>query len=552
MIFVGTSIEGTIPKLFAGKMISYIKCKNVSYKSTKTETFYDIQLNIKGKKNVYESFEDYVSTEILDDENKYDAGEYGLQKAEKGVIFASFPPVLHLHLLRFQYDPMTNNSVKFNDRFEFHEKINLDKYLEKPEDTPANYILHAVLVHSGDNHGGHYVVFINPKGDGNWCKFDDDVVSSVPKTAAIDQNYGGTEDDFMLNVRNCTNAYMLVYVRESAMKTILQEVTEDDIPSELNEKLNEEKRLELAKRKERNEASNYINVNVILEDYFDGHHPNDLFNQEIAHYRCFKVKQNSALHELVSLIQSTFKVPSQKMRLWSFSYMGHAGSQMYHHNSATGNLLSNGLYFIDITDPDALNNPITYFSRDHNPWTLYLEMPSPDIDCDTLTPYTVNCHVLLFFKYYDPVNKSLTYVGSRIAVHDEKLSELTPELNKLIGTPTNTPLDFYKYKSKVEPNEPIMSIAKNGEILIFERSEKLPNLELPTYADYYNDLQYRIDVTFIDKNIQNDNGFTIELSCNATYDQMAKASTIFWRIIVILKIPYSQELIIWIYYSPVD
>ena len=32
--------------------------------------------------------------------------------------------------------------------------------------TPATYVLHAVLVHSGDNHGGHYVVFINPKGDG--------------------------------------------------------------------------------------------------------------------------------------------------------------------------------------------------------------------------------------------------------------------------------------------------------------------------------------------------------------------------------------------------
>jgi len=42
----------------------------------------------------------------------------------------------------------------------------LDQYLKVKEDTPADYILHAVLVHSGDNHGGHYVVFINPKGDG--------------------------------------------------------------------------------------------------------------------------------------------------------------------------------------------------------------------------------------------------------------------------------------------------------------------------------------------------------------------------------------------------
>ena len=312
-LFLGTSIEGTIPRLFAGKMISYIKCKNVNYKSTKTETFYDIQLNIKGKKNVSESFDDYIATEILDDENKYDAGEYGLQTAEKGVIFASFPPVLHLHLLRFQYDPMTNNSVKFNDRFEFDEKISLDKYLEKPEDTPADYTLHAVLVHSGDNHGGHYVVFINPRGDSSWCKFDDDVVSPVQKTAAVDQNYGGTEDDFMLNVRNCTNAYMLVYVRDAAIKTILQEVQEEDIPTELSDKLNEEKRMEASKRKERNEASNYISVNVILEDYFECYHAGDLFNTDLTHYRSFKVKQCSTLEELVQLITTNFKTPENKM-----------------------------------------------------------------------------------------------------------------------------------------------------------------------------------------------------------------------------------------------
>lgn len=136
----GTCVEGTVPKLFEGKMVSFIKCKNIDYKSTRVETFYDIQLNIKGKKNskyqnciiiifktfegtnkffcisVYESFSDYVSTESLDGDNKYDAGEHGLQEAEKGVIFSSFPPVLHLHLMRFQYDPVTDCSVKFNDR----------------------------------------------------------------------------------------------------------------------------------------------------------------------------------------------------------------------------------------------------------------------------------------------------------------------------------------------------------------------------------------------------------------------------------------------------
>lgn len=47
----GTCVEGTVPKLFEGKMVSFIKCKNIDYKSTRVETFYDIQLNIKGKKS---------------------------------------------------------------------------------------------------------------------------------------------------------------------------------------------------------------------------------------------------------------------------------------------------------------------------------------------------------------------------------------------------------------------------------------------------------------------------------------------------------------------
>lgn len=53
----------------------------------------------------------------------------------------------------------------FCRRFEFYEKIQLDDFLQEQDpNDPADYTLHAVLVHSGDNHGGHYVVFINPRG----------------------------------------------------------------------------------------------------------------------------------------------------------------------------------------------------------------------------------------------------------------------------------------------------------------------------------------------------------------------------------------------------
>lgn len=51
-------------------------------------------------------------------------------------------------------------------RYEFPSKLNLDPFLKDPEDTPADYTLHSVLVHSGDNHGGHYVGFINTSTEG--------------------------------------------------------------------------------------------------------------------------------------------------------------------------------------------------------------------------------------------------------------------------------------------------------------------------------------------------------------------------------------------------
>jgi ubiquitin C-terminal hydrolase len=54
--------------------------------------------------DVYASFDKYVEVEKLDGDNKYRAEGHGLQDAEKGVSFDSFPPVLQLQLKRFEYD----------------------------------------------------------------------------------------------------------------------------------------------------------------------------------------------------------------------------------------------------------------------------------------------------------------------------------------------------------------------------------------------------------------------------------------------------------------
>ena len=83
-------------------------------------------------KNLYESFKDYVSVETLDGENKYMAEGYGLQDAKKGIIFQSFPPVLHLQLKRFEYDMQRDTMVKVCSSIPFGILVNDKVFMWKP------------------------------------------------------------------------------------------------------------------------------------------------------------------------------------------------------------------------------------------------------------------------------------------------------------------------------------------------------------------------------------------------------------------------------------
>lgn len=63
-----------------------MKTGTKAYCSERVETFYDIQLQVKGMPGVIESFRKYTESEMLDGDNKYDAGEEngGKQDAKKG------------------------------------------------------------------------------------------------------------------------------------------------------------------------------------------------------------------------------------------------------------------------------------------------------------------------------------------------------------------------------------------------------------------------------------------------------------------------------------
>ncbi|VDN36861.1 unnamed protein product, partial [Dibothriocephalus latus] len=182
-----TDLKDTISKLFGGKMSHYIKCTQVEYESRREESFIDIVLKVRGNKDIYAAFRDYLEVEILTGDNKYNADTHGLQEAEKGVQFINFPPVLHLNLMRSEYDFQADGIVKINDRFEFPYELNLKEYVPDPAKAQyTDYFLHSVVVHFGKLRSGHYSAYVNPLGDNEWYCFNDSSVSKCSSKEAIE------------------------------------------------------------------------------------------------------------------------------------------------------------------------------------------------------------------------------------------------------------------------------------------------------------------------------------------------------------------------------
>eukprot|EP01087_Luapelamoeba_hula_P007038 TRINITY_DN1712_c0_g1_i1.p1 TRINITY_DN1712_c0_g1~~TRINITY_DN1712_c0_g1_i1.p1 ORF type:complete len:614 (+),score=100.06 TRINITY_DN1712_c0_g1_i1:244-2085(+) len=265
----GTISDGMVERLFRGQLLKYIRCKNVTYESKRSEMYYDVSLNVKGMHNVYDSLNDYVSVETLSGDNKYDAGVHGLQDAEMGCAFLTLPPILELHLKRFVYDPETDRNGKINDRYEFPATLNLKRYLHKDADCSVKplYRLYGVLVHSGDVHGGHYYAYIRPTTKAQWYKFDDERVTKARTKEVFEGTFGGEDKRHFraadgkivtFPVKKTANAYMLLYIRDADRDQLLASVPGEEIPAHLKERFDREEAEKAARKKEKEEAHLYL------------------------------------------------------------------------------------------------------------------------------------------------------------------------------------------------------------------------------------------------------------------------------------------------------
>ena len=550
----GTAADGILTELFVGKMKSYIKCVDVDYESSRSEDFWDIQLNVKGCKDIRESFQTYIQEEIMDGENKYFAEGYGLQAAKKGVIFQSFPPVLHLQLKRFEYDFRRDVMVKINDRHEFPLEIDLTEFLAQDADQSqtCKYHLHGVLVHSGDLHAGHYYALLRPEIDGFWYRFDDDRVTRATLKEVFEENFGGDygpEVNGTQGVRNpytrqystkrSMSAYMLVYMREEARPKLLAPVVEEDIPAHLRLRIEEEKKTNERKKQELSERHLYMHVVVVTLYAFQSFNgfdlaPVELQDKEGVHVR--RILKDTKLPDFKEELSNSLDLNPNHVRLWAMvnrqnktvrpdGPLDEASDitmeQIREKHAAKSLDLR---IWLEISDeiglaeteppssfiPDPLKDtqstdPNTPETLEHPP--IEGALPLKQIVWPTASPTSNN--MLIFLKVYDPARQVLQGATYTYVSRFDKVQELVTIINQFMQWSPDTQLNLYE---EIKPSmiEPMklkstfqQSEIQNGDIICFERAltdaqilEITAHGGFATAVSYYEFLDNRVVITF--------------------------------------------------------
>ncbi|KAH7353142.1 hypothetical protein BKA66DRAFT_277895 [Pyrenochaeta sp. MPI-SDFR-AT-0127] len=545
----GTDAEGALTRMFVGKMKTYISCINVDYESSRTEDFWDIQLNVSGNKNLDDSFKDYIQVETMDGENKYFAEGFGLQDAKKGVIFESFPPVLHLQLKRFEYDFQRDAMMKVNDRYEFPEIWDAAPYLSDGADRSESWVyhLHGVLVHSGDLNAGHYYAFLKPTKDGHYYKFDDDRVTRATLREALEENFGGDYAQANGNAgqrnpytrawsaKRSMSAYMLVYIRETRLDQVLMEGKSVEPPKHLAERLAEERAAFERRKKEREEAHLYMDVAVASENNFKLYQGFDIVpwkadSDEDASPKIYRILRATTMADFSKTVAKDLGVDADMVRPWSMV------------NRQNGTVRPDtALEFPDMTVEEAANKHGTKQAQ----FRLWIEtaekrdengVPAFGDRLIDLKGQQNNRPLMIFLKHFDAKTQSLYGIGTFYAAFQDKVSDLSPAINKLMGWPAGTQIKLSEEikQNMIEAMKPKVTLAaseiQDGDIITAQRVLSDKETSQITAAggyveakDFYDYLLNKISVEFVPRLAEATElpTFSLTLSKKMAYDQFA-------------------------------
>jgi hypothetical protein len=133
--------------------------------------------------------------------------------ANSQVEHLELPVILTVHLIRHGHDGV--NAARLDSRFEFPDRFDASRL----PGGKGHYVLTCVIAHTGNPLFGHYLAFLLDVPANTWHEFNDDKVTEVAQSQAIDANFEG---------KRC--AYLLVYVNEEELSSVFRPVRAEAVP----------------------------------------------------------------------------------------------------------------------------------------------------------------------------------------------------------------------------------------------------------------------------------------------------------------------------------
>ncbi|GFF42899.1 probable ubiquitin carboxyl-terminal hydrolase 3 [Aspergillus udagawae] len=196
--------ESPITRIFGGKIRSEFKVPG-NKTSVTLEPYQPLQLDIGSPDihNIVDALKGLTKPESI--QGDFNSSRGPNVTATKQIFIENLPPVLILHLKRFQYDSVTRGTQKI------WKKIGYPLDLEIPREVfPPNkrnimmshgglpkYRLIGVIYHHGRNaSGGHYTVDVRRQDGREWIRLDDTVIRRIRSEDVAEA--GGEEDPKVL------------------------------------------------------------------------------------------------------------------------------------------------------------------------------------------------------------------------------------------------------------------------------------------------------------------------------------------------------------------
>lgn len=234
-----TKLNGSsaIRESLGGTICTQLLCQGGcnTTRETQEENFVCMTVEVKGYSSLEQSLAQQCEGELLNGVNCDVCG--GKKDTIKRDCVGVLPPVLVLHLKRFELNFDTFLREKVNDEFAFPLSIDMHPYtkaglLEGGDKNNSNsgsfiYQLTGCVIHQGSTDSGHYYSLAFDRASGKWLELNDEKVSYFDISNLEKECFGGIDQNTGQYVNR--NAYMLIYEKINCEKELNQEIVADNL-----------------------------------------------------------------------------------------------------------------------------------------------------------------------------------------------------------------------------------------------------------------------------------------------------------------------------------